>query len=87
MDDIIAYIRENYPEINESDMTGKTVYSLLFEKDGSISEVNVIRSIHPKIDMGIKAYYEIHNQWTSPETHKGKAVRYIENFVVDLGSK
>ncbi|NOQ72518.1 MAG: hypothetical protein GQ574_10980 [Crocinitomix sp.] len=85
MNDIVVYIRENYPEINDLDIEGITYYSLLFEKDGTISEVKMLRSIHPKIDEGIKAYYQIHNQWTPPQVYKGKTVRHKGNFFLKFG--
>ncbi len=85
MDDIIVYIQANYPEINHSDIAGRTVYSVLFEKDGTISEVNIFRSIHPKIDEGIKAYYQLHNQWSSPQVYKGKPTRFKDNYVLKFG--
>lgn len=85
MDDIVAYIRAEYPEINELDIEGMAYYSLLFEKDGTISEVKMLRSIHPKIDEGIKTYYQTHNQWPPAQIYKGKAVRHMGNFALRFG--
>lgn len=76
MDDILAFMQAKNPKIFQGDIVGITYYSVLFEKDGSVSEVKILKSISPKVDKAIKAYYKEHNQWSVALNDRGEAVRY-----------
>lgn len=83
MKDLLAYIADEYPSIMQADIQGNVYYSLLFEKDGTISEVKILRSFIPEIDIAIKSYYEIHNQWT-PAILNNAPVRYRQSFPLKI---
>ena len=80
MQKITDYIYRNYPTIKASEIKGITLYSLLFEKDGTISKVKIIRSVHPEIDAGIKAYFKENNQWLPPHDENNQPMRYWQNL-------
>lgn len=80
MEDLLNFIWAEYPHLLQLDLQGICYYSLIFEKDGSISKVEILRSIHSEIDQGIKAYYDIHSKWTPATINNGIPVRCKQTF-------
>ncbi len=74
-------VREKHPELSNSGIQGNTYYRLLFEKDGRISEVKILRSVAEQIDREIEQYFKEHHQWRVPLNEKGMPVRYNKSMV------
>lgn len=52
-----ALYLEKYPENPTISVEFKVFYHLIIEKDGSVSQVKILRSFNPKMDAVIKAFY------------------------------
>ena len=76
------YIRENtiYPvEAQEKGITGKIYVEFTIDKDGSVTNVKLLRGVDPLLDAeAMRVAYSSSKKWT-PGKHKGKAVgvRYL----------
>jgi TonB family protein len=79
------YVNKNltYPEVYaDASISGRVIVEFIIEKDGSISNAKVIRSLDPPIDA--EALRVINNSpanW-KPAEQRGKAVRYRYIFSV-----
>lgn len=77
---LLEYIDVNHPEIKEASISGTTLFALLFEKDGTISETKILRSIHPTIDAAIITYFETHKDWLPPLDEDDQPTRYQQHL-------
>ena len=80
---LIKFLSANvkYPEdvlqANEkgANIHGRVHVKFVVEKDGSISDVEVVRSVHPSLDAeSVRVVKLMSGKWT-PATHRGKPVR------------
>jgi protein TonB len=80
---MIKFLSENvkYPEdvllANEkgANIHGRVYVKFVVEKDGSISDVEVVRSVHPSLDAeSVRVVKLMSGKWT-PATERGKPVR------------
>ena len=81
---MLKYIRENikYPEqAMKERIQGRVTVSFIIEKDGSISDVKAVRSVHPLLDKEAVRVVESMPKW-SPGKHNGKPVRVRFNLPV-----
>ncbi|MCG8577231.1 MAG: energy transducer TonB [Flavobacteriales bacterium] len=78
MNDLVTFTLKRYPELQQS-LYANTYYSLIFEKDGRISDVKILRSVSPKIDESIKAYFQLYPQW-EPAILNNRFVKCRQNF-------
>lgn len=60
---ITALLEEKHPEIIEMDIYGRMYYSLLIEKDSSVSKVKTLRSLHPDLDKDVQEYLMSSSPW------------------------
>ncbi|MCR5013366.1 MAG: M56 family metallopeptidase [Bacteroidales bacterium] len=93
MDQLAKYLSENikYPdEAKEKGISGRVFISYVIEKDGSVSNIKVMRSVSPLLDNEAVRVVKAMPKW-KPGKQKGKAVRvnYIlpVNFKLDDGDK
>lgn len=64
---MFKFISENiiYPkEAEELDIQGKVIVNFSIEKDGSISNVKIIRGVHPLLDEEAKQVIYLFPKWT-----------------------
>ena len=82
-EEMIKFLSENvkYPEdvlqANEkgANIHGRVYVKFVVEKDGSISDVEVVRSVHPSLDAeSVRVVKLMSGKWT-PATEQGKPVR------------
>lgn len=82
-EEMIKFLSENvkYPEdvlqANEkgANIHGRVYVNFVVEKDGSISDVEVVRSVHPSLDAeSVRVVKLMSGKWT-PATERGKPVR------------
>lgn len=69
------YLEENvrWPD-EESDVQGRVVVSFMVEKDGSLSEIKVVRGLHPAFDKEALRVVENMPKWY-PAKLNGKGIR------------
>lgn len=82
-EEMIKFLSENvkYPEdVLQANEKGANIYGRVYvkfvvEKDGSISDVEVVRSVHPSLDAeSVRVVKLMSGKWT-PATERGKPVR------------
>ncbi|MBF1546353.1 MAG: energy transducer TonB [Prevotella salivae] len=81
---MLKYIRENikYPEqAMKERIQGRVTVSFIIEKDGSISDVKAVRSVHPLLDKEAVRMVKSMPKW-SPGKNNGKPVRVRFNLPV-----
>ena len=81
---MLKYIMENikYPkQIMEEGIQGRVTVSFIVEKDGSISNVKPVLSVHPLLDKEAVRVVKSMPKWT-PGKQKGKPVRVQFNVPV-----
>ena len=81
---MMKYIMENmkYPEqAMKKGIQGRVTVSFIIEKDGSISNVSPIHSVHPLLDKEAVRVVKSMPKW-SPGKHNGKPVRVRFNLPV-----
>ena len=65
----------NYPaDAAEAGITGRVIVSFVIEKDGSISNARVVRSIHPSLDAEAIRIVKTMPKWI-PGKNNGQPVR------------
>ena len=71
---LIEYLRNNikWPD-EESDVQGRVIVSFVVEKDGSISNAKVVKSVHPAFDAEALRVVNGMPKWT-PGKHNGEPV-------------
>lgn len=73
----LEFIRKNirYPAISrENNIQGRVIVSFVVEKDGSISNVEVEKSVHPSLDKEAMRVISLMPKW-KPGQQRGKPVR------------
>ena len=77
-----AFIKENlkYPE-DADGAHGRVIVNILVEEDGSISDVEVVRGVHPSLDAEAVRVAKLMPKW-QPAERGGKPVRSRFNFPV-----
>ena len=86
---LLEFLKENtrYPEQAEKEgITGKVVVSFIIEKDGSISDAKVVRSVHPLLDAEALRVMELMPKW-NPARQNGETVRTKYNIPVTFKLK
>ena len=74
---LMAYLRDNihYPTVaTENGVQGRVVVGFVVERDGSITDVNVLRSVDPSLDREAMRVVKGMPRWT-PGKQNGSAVR------------
>ena len=74
---MMQYLAENvkYPaSARQKKITGRVIIQFVVEKDGSITEAKVMKSVAPELDAEALRIVNSMPKWT-PAKHKGKAVR------------
>ena len=74
---LMAYLRDNihYPTVAaENGVQGRVVVGFVVERDGSITDVNVLRSVDPSLDREAMRVVKSMPKWT-PGKQNGSAVR------------
>ena len=74
---LMAYLRDNihYPTVaSENGVQGRVVVGFVVERDGSITDVNVLRSVDPSLDREAMRVVKGMPRWT-PGKQNGSAVR------------
>ena len=84
LDSMYAYIHKNlkYPELaKEKGIEGRVFVNFIIEKDGSISNVKILRGIGGGCDEAAKEVVEKMPKW-KPGTQRGKPVRVQFNLPI-----
>lgn len=83
---LMTYLSENikYPvEAQENGIQGRVVVSFVVEKDGSLSDMRVARSVSPELDAEALRVVSSMPKW-NPGMNKGKYVRVKYNVPVSF---
>ena len=83
---LIQYLSNNikYPvKCQENGIQGRVIVSFIVERDGSISNMKVIKSIHPELDKEAIRVVSTMPKW-KPGTQRGKAVRVSYNLPINF---
>lgn len=73
-----------YPnKAKDNSVQGKVYVNFTIEKDGSISGVKVLRSVHPLLDEEAVRVVELFPKW-KPGKQKGKTVRVSYNLPISF---
>ena len=71
-----------YPETaKESGASGRVILQFTIAKDGSVTDVKVVRSVHPDLDKEVVRVVSSSPKW-NPGMHEGKAVPVMFTFPV-----
>jgi protein TonB len=78
----IAFIKENlkYPE-DADGAHGRVIVNFIVEEDGSISDIKIVRGVHPSLDAEAVRVVKLMPKW-QPAERGGKPVRSRFNFPV-----
>ena len=85
-DALDAYIRKNlnYPQnLKNSNVQGKVYIQFIVEKDGSISNVEIRRGIHPELDKEAVRLVQNMPKWIPGSVH-GKIVRVKQTLPISF---
>lgn len=80
----LKFLRKNiiYPEIaKESKIQGRVIAEAIIEKDGNLSNINVVRSVSFECDAEVKRVMVLMPKW-KPAYHNGVLVRAKINISV-----
>lgn len=83
---LMKYIADNikYPVVaKEAGVQGRVIVSFIVEKDGSVSNVSVVRSVDPSLDREALRVIKSMPKW-KPGRSNGRAVRTIYNVPVSF---
>lgn len=83
---LMAYLNSNvkYPVVaQENGVQGRVVVSFVVERDGSISDVNVVRSVDPSLDREAARVVRSMPKW-NPGKQNGSSVRVKYNVPVSF---
>ena len=86
---LLDYISENtvYPEeARKQDLSGRVVLTFYIETDGSVSNVKVLKSVHPLLDSEAVRVVSSMPKWT-PGTRDGRPVRQRMGLPITFGGK
>ncbi|MCB0803084.1 MAG: hypothetical protein KDB74_08290, partial [Flavobacteriales bacterium] len=82
--DLLAHLEKILPGIREKGIYGSNFYSLVIEKDGRISKVEINRVIDTAIGKEIERYFINHNQWRAALNEKGEKIRFKQRMVLKI---
>ncbi|NBG65707.1 hypothetical protein [Acidiluteibacter ferrifornacis] len=85
--DLLAQLEKILPGFREKGIYGSNFYSLVIEKDGRISKVEINRVIDNAIGEEIERYFINHNQWKAALNEKGEKIRYKQRMVLKIEPK
>ena len=74
---LLSLIQQNikYPEeAKEQEIQGRVIVQFTIEKDGSVTDVKVVKSVHPLVDEQVVRAVSAMPAW-KPGMHEGKPVR------------
>ena len=80
------WINENirYPDVaREQGISGKVYVKFVVEKDGSISDIKIVKSPAPSLEKEVIRVLNLMPKW-NPAKQNGKAVRVYFNMPVDF---
>lgn len=77
-------IRLEYPQLREIGIVGRAYYSLIIEKNGQVSGVEIVKTIAPEVSEAIKSFFSNHNQWKPAYNKKGEAIRFKQTMVLSI---
>ena len=86
---LLQYINDNvkYPEEARKDhLEGRVVVNFTIERDGSITDVNVVKSAHPILDKEAVRVVESMPKWR-PGTRNGESIRVKYNIPIKISPK
>ncbi len=86
---LLDYISENtvYPEeARKQNLSGRVVLTFYIEEDGSVSNVKVLKSVHPLLDNEAVRVVSSMPKWT-PGTKDGRPVRQRMGLPITFGGK
>ena len=84
MQELMQYLAKNIkypPKAEKKGIEGKVMINFIVEKDGSISNVKIVRHIHPLLDKEAERVIKAMPRW-SPGKQEGKPVRVKFNIPV-----
>ena len=73
----MAFVQKNfkYPkEVEHEGIQSRIICTMIINEDGSISDVKVVKTVHPLVDAEFVRVIETMPKW-NPGRHKGKAVK------------
>jgi len=83
---LMKFLQDNvkYPEkIGEADIAGRVLVQFVVEKDGSLTDVKVIKSLAPPIDEEAIRVIKLMPKW-KPATQKGNPVRMWHRLPIHI---
>lgn len=83
---LLKFIKDNLrypPEYSETCIQGRVIVTFIIEKDGSITDVKVLRGLDPKLDEEAIRVVRMMPKWT-PATMNGNFVRSRYTVPVDF---
>ena len=73
-DSLMTFIKNNLVYPSDGGVQGRVIVGFVVEKDGSITNVDIVRSVHPALDEAAINFVNKMPKWI-PATNKGKIVR------------
>ena len=73
-DSLMTFIKNNLVYPSDGGVQGRVIVGFVVEKDGSITNVDIVRSVHPALDEAAINFVNKMSKWI-PATNKGKIVR------------
>ena len=70
----VDFIKNNLVYPSDGGVQGRVIVGFVVEKDGSITNVDIVRSVHPALDEAAINFVNKMPKWI-PATNKGKIVR------------
>ena len=87
LDSLYKFMRDSfrYPDMGDSDWVGRVTVSFVVNKDGALSDTEILRGILPLVDKEVLRVISTMPLW-KPGRHKGRIVRvrYTVPFKFDL---
>lgn len=71
--------------LKKQHINGKMFFSFIVEKDGSLSNIKVVRSLHPQLDVIFSEFLKSSQKW-HPGTLKGHPVRVQYSLPIVIGT-
>lgn len=73
-DSLMTFIKNNLVYPSDGGVQGRVIVGFVVEKDGSITNVDIVRSVHPALDEAAINFVNKMPKWI-PATNNGKIVR------------
>lgn len=73
-DSLMTFIKNNLVYPSDGDVQGRVIVGFVVEKDGSITNVDIVRSVHPALDEAAINFVSMMPKWI-PAKNNGKIVR------------